>query len=428
MNFNLLTCREHDELTISSGLLALSQDNYENYFAKTHSGKDVSMPCYTFNKDVTETGNYVLKTGYFIGVDWIESKKLGLYVAPKLNAENKEVDFIRMLFASLRHADVAKEVEELFEIKWSEPDIEITQQQDLLTPVLVVEFLSLLKVIVQKGLKMSYYKIQKNLNSRVKGKILVGKSIKHNLLQNKMLKTYCQYDIFGLDNKENRLLKKALKFVKSYLPKYSQLNLNKDLQNTFNFINPAFAKVSGDIDLNEIKDSKTNPFYKEYKTAIRLAKLILKRFGYNLSNTIKDKIKTPPFWIDMSKLFELYSLGLLKDRFKQQVKFQFKVGRGNELDFLLNAEDYKMVVDAKYKTKYEDGIDHKDLRQVSGYARLKKVYEHLGKEQGQVIDCLIIYPDQHHGHEDLMKVELKDNEVNNYYDIYKLAVKLPCLS
>lgn len=424
MSVNLLTYREHDNLLFEKETVPLTQDFYEVNFTKIYRGRDVSMPCFTVKRAAESENTFNLITGYFIGVDWLDSHRTALYIAPKLNSENKEVDFVKMLFSSLRHTDVAKEIDELFEVKWDQPSIEIEQKQDLLTPFLVVEFLSLLKIIIRKGLKKSYYKVEKNLHSKVKGKILVGKSVKDNVLQNKNLHTYCSYDEFGLSNKENRLLKKALFFVKRYLPNYTQLTDNVEIQNTFNYISPAFHNVSGEIELNEIKQSKKNTFYKEYEPAIRLAKLILKLFGYNISNTVKDKIQTPPFWIDMSKLFELYALGLLKDRFHNQVKFQYKY-YGNELDYLLKSDNYKMVIDAKYKLKYINGKHDEDIRQVSGYARLRNVYKALEIEQGNIIDCLIIHPDQDNGLEDLKEVNLKEKEISQYFDVYKVGLKLP---
>jgi 5-methylcytosine-specific restriction enzyme subunit McrC len=424
LSVNLLSYREHDEQSFLDDNLVIPTDLYETLFTKSHRGKDVSLPCFSIRKLHIAENRYIVKTGYFIGVDWIEMNQSALYVAPKLNHLDKEVDFIKMLFSSLRHSDVAKEINELFEVKWELPFIEIEQKQDLLTPFLVVEFLSLIKTIVRKGLKKSYYKVEQNLHSKVKGKILVGKSIKLNLQQNKNLFTYCTYDEFGLNNKENRLLKKALTFVKRYLPNYSQLINHKELQNTFNYLNPAFQEVSDEIDLNEIKHSKTNVFYKEYEPAIHLAKQILKRFGYNISNTEKDKIKTPPFWIDMSKLFELYALGLLKDRFYNQVKYQYKY-YGNELDFLLNSHEYQMVIDAKYKMTYLNGSHDEDIRQVAGYARLRKIYNILDKNQGEVIDCLIIHPDQENGLDNLANVNLKATEIKQYFDVYKIGIKLP---
>ena len=52
-----------------------------------------------------------------------------------------------------------------------------------------------------------------------------------------------------------------------------------------------------------------------------------------------------------------------------------------------------MVIDAKYKLKYINGKHDEDIRQVSGYARLRNVYKTLEIEQGNIIDCFIIQHD-----------------------------------
>lgn len=427
MNVNLITYWEHKDDYFSSESL-FEKENYQVMFKKTRRNKDVSLPCYTISHQKEKL--YKITAGYFVGVDWINDSNV-LYIEPKLNKGEQEIDYIKMLFSALRHPDVSPEINELFEIKWDADAIEIEQKQDLLTPFLVVEFLSLLKTIVRKGLKKSYYKVEQNLRSKVKGKILVGQTIKQNLVQNKRLDTYCAYDEFGLNNKENRLLKKALIFIQRYLPNYVQLNANTDLQNTFNYINPAFLTVSDAIELNEIKHSKTNAFYKEYQPAIRLAKLILKRFGYNISNTTTNKISTPPFWIDMSKLFELYTLGLLKDRFQKEVLFQYSPDRGNELDFIVKEKDYEMVIDTKYKTHWKDNPVHEDVRQVSGYARLKSVYNHLGfLDLNKVIDTLIIYPDlDKNASTNFKGNSIIENRIEEklYHKVYKLGIQLPVI-
>ena len=69
--------------------------------------------------------------------------------------------------------------------------MKIDQEQDLLTPLLVVQFLRIVKEIVRKGLKKSYYKVAQNLYGKVKGKILVAQTIKQNVLKNKALNTVC---------------------------------------------------------------------------------------------------------------------------------------------------------------------------------------------------------------------------------------------
>ncbi|MCR9289139.1 MAG: McrC family protein [Bacteroidetes bacterium] len=380
---------------------------------------------------------YYLQTSYFVGLDWLEKEKCALYIAPKLNNNSPETDFIRMLFDCMRHPIVADKIKELYTIKWNETPIAITQQQDLLTPFLITEFLSILKQIVRKGLKKSYYKVDRKLNSRIKGKINIGRTVKHQLSKQRMLETACTFDEFGIDHLENRILKKALVFIKRYLPNYTGFRGNAYLQSMSNYITPAFEKVGTNVSIREIKTFKSNAFYKEYDEGLRLAKLILKRFGYNITKTSKQEITTPPFWIDMSRLFELYVLGLLKDRFGNTVTYHFTAD-STEVDYLLNSEEkdddglpYKMVIDAKYKLKYEGNGRHiEDVRQVSGYARLKKVHEELSLTYPSRIDCLIIYPKRHDNKEDfavetLHEKKLRQSPIKNYHGIYKIGVRLP---
>lgn len=408
----------------------------QNEFTYLFTKKKGNQPCYNILKNI-EPDKSVLTTSYFIGVDWVHEGKLAIYVAPKLNTKLlleegdwhsiKETDYLNMLFSCIKHPEVSKEIKELFEIKWDKPEIIIEQKKDLLTPLLVVQYLVLVKDIVRKGLKKAYYRVNENLYAKVKGKVNVSQTIKRNLLRNKKLNTSCSFEEFGLNCVENRLLKKALLFIRKYLPTYLNIGSEAYIKDLINYISPAFDTISDEVDLSEIRHPKPNIFYKEYDEAIRLSKLILSRYGYNISNIEKETISTPPFWIDMSKLFELYVLGLLKDRFQSHIQYHF-THYGNELDFILRSEKYKLVIDAKYKPKYIDGKLDEDIRQVSGYARLKKVYDFLEKQYPESIDCLIIYPDQENGHSNLSDVELLTKEVSSYNGVFKLGVKLPLIS
>lgn len=153
--------------------------------------------------------------------------------------------------------------------------------------------------------------------------------------------------------------------------------------------------------MNRIKNFSPNPLYREYEQAIRLAQLILKRYSYAIDQTETEQITTPPFWIDMSRLFELYVYKKLRDIFpgKGEVVYHFRA-HGQEPDFLVNSvdesgNDLKLIVDAKYKTYGDDdrSVELADIRQLSGYARLRKVYEKLGMatRMNETIDCVILY-------------------------------------
>lgn len=418
----------------------------------------VNLPSIVFKKRRTDGlcasfnqyGNTLeISTSYYVGADWLPGNESQhwLFVEPKLNTkfdqddgleiistdvkepELKRIDTIQMLFEALSHPEVYKHTDELFEIKFDSPRISIPHNDDLLSPLLIIQFLKVVKEIVRKGLKKSYYKTNQNLYAKVKGKILVGQTIKQNLAKNKILNTYCQFEEFGENGLENRLLKKALLFVRRYLYAFKGLENHKFFTEAFYYIQPAFEHVSPDVELHDIKHFKFNAFYKDYEEAIRLAKLILQRFGYNLQS-IKESatIDTPPYWIDMSKLFELYVLGKLNKAFPNKIKYHFKAS-GNELDYLFVKGEDSLVIDSKYKPNYKAKTHqgyHEDIRQVSGYARLKEVR----KEAGQLgtekqLGCLIIYPDQTAA--DSLPQDLKSTEIEAYEGVWKLGVRLPDL-
>ncbi|MFB6317319.1 hypothetical protein [Saccharicrinis sp. FJH54] len=425
----------------NSTILEFADLNFEGkkeiYFSKR---REDSL-CFSLSK--RRGVNCHLITSYFVGIDIIPDIKVPIYIEPKLNATRKEnesntneieTDYLRMLFDALRHNDIAnKYVEDLFEIKWDKTFIEIDQKQDLLTPLLVVQFLNVVQQIVRKGLKKSYYKVEQNLNSRIKGKVLVGKTIKQNLTKNRLLNTYCSYDEFGINTLENRLIKKALDFVRRYLPSLQIPNSYEYTAQIFNYIMPAFEQVSEEVNLNDIKHTKTNVFYREYEEGVRLARIILKRFGYNISNTERIKIKTPPFWIDMSKLYELYVLAKLKDKFGHEVEYQFHANYGQP-DYILNSQ--KIIIDAKYKPYYNKAFNKNDdqkreiivsdIRQVSGYARDKKVREKLNAENDEVLACLIIYPDLTKA-DNFMDREILEEKIEQFEKFWKIGIKLPLI-
>lgn len=369
-----------------------------------------------------------LTTSYYVGTDWIWPGK-AVYVQPKLDNTARRTDYLRMLLACMGLRETGLDINNLFEIKFAQPAIQLTPEQDLLTPLLIIRFLSLVKEIVRKGLKASYYRVEHNLYGKIKGKVLVAKTIKQNVLKHKQQQSYCSYDEFGYNGLENRLIKKTLSFVRNYLAAARQNQLDGFAEEVFNYVTPAFELVSDEVDMEQVKQVKFNGFYKEYGEAIHLAKMILKRFGYNIIHAQqRETISTPPFWINMSLLFELYVLGLLRERFKNpgDIKYHFTAS-GSEIDYLLRNSEYKMVIDAKYKPRYKYTSVHEDVRQVSGYARLGLVYETLGMDTNTIIDCLIIYPDQGNGLVHLRDCNLTENSIPGYVRVYKLPVQIPVI-
>ncbi|WP_288243464.1 restriction endonuclease [uncultured Chryseobacterium sp.] len=466
----------HYSLRITENWYDVVHEERKNYFQKSalsqikprffkeERGKD--YPCYKHT--VTENEVKII-SDYFVGIDWLTTDKSRfIQVEPKLNDKvvesfeeatkksdtfsdkeieefngkveeeiknssgKKEVDVIGMLMQIMSHSEVSKHTRKLLFVDWEDQEILINQKQDLLTPFLVVRFLNLLKDIVRKGLKKSYYKKQENLRNRVKGKILVGQQITQNIFKNRLTNTVCEYQVFGEDSLENRFLNKVFIFCTNYVE--NNKIYFKEENKIFwliNYIRPSFENIGSEINIQEIKNYKHNPFFKEYKEAITIGQQILKRFSYNITKTTEEKISTPPFWIDMPKMFELYVYAqLLKDNPELQAKdfnYQFST-YGNALDFLICSDKKKIVVDAKYKLHYNYSQVHNDIRQVAGYARLKKV-KNQSPQLNEEIECLIIYPKPigNNTNEELRLDKLLKDEINAYHKVYKIGINLPVI-
>ena len=391
---------------------------------KTERGETI----YPFLLLVSEEA-ITLKAHYYIGVDWLVGEEY-VYIAPKMNCQEAkvEIDFLKMLL-EIYTADIEeKHTRDLLKIYWKEPQITIEQQKDFLTPFLVVQFLQLLKRITRKGLKKSYYTVEENLNSRIKGKIQIGKHLKQNVFKNKLTTHVCRYQQFGMDNLENRFLKKVLQFVISFKNTHPTFFAGNEatISELITYCTPYFELISEELDMERIKNITINPFFKEYEEAIEIGKHILKRFSYNITETTQQKVAISPFWIDMPKLFELYVYKKLQEKFggKEEVVYHF-IADYTELDFLLNTPEYKMVIDAKYKPIYEEGKVIDDIRQVSAYARLKAVYNEFEIEENKLIDCLIIYPSLEENKDLNFK---KLDTIKGYAKIYKQSISIPLIT
>ncbi len=397
-------------------------------YSKSIQRGDNKAYCFNITHTTNETNPYRFETSYFVGIDWIVENELPIYVKPKLDDDNSEVNYVKMLFDILNEPENYNHLDQLCEIDFEKPSITIEQKQDLLTPLLLIQYLTILKKIVQKGLKKSYYPVTKNLNAKIKGKILINETIKKNHFNNKMLFNYCQYTEFGINSIENKILKKALLFSISAMQNLKGIEISQ-LNGLVNYIQPAFVNVDNEVNIEELKCIKPNILYIEYEQALKFAKHILKRYGYNISTTNLTVINTPPFWIDMSKLFELYVFSKLKERFTKHKEVTYhKKFNYLEPDFIVKTNDdsYKMVVDAKYKPQYQDGnISTEDVRQISGYARLKKVYDFLEFEYDKIIDCLVIYSNQNANRSDFKNNNFELDIEENYMQFFKIGIELP---
>ena len=419
----IISSHEHAKQRIASNGHVFKEQKIAFY-----NDEKADVPCLEITNDKDE---FFLTTGYYVGVDWIDEQH-AVVVAPKINEDAAHTDYVKILTSCMHVFSNEIKHTDLFEIKFDRPYVEIKKHQDLLSPLLIAYFLQLVKAIVKKGIKKSYYKVENNLRSRIKGKILIPKTLKKNIFKGEALKNYCAYDEFGPNNIENKILKKTLVFIRRYV---SGLPLfNQQLGASLNLCLSAFEQVDDDVAVKGITSFKHNPLFKGYGQAIELSKLILARFGYNESIVTAaktDAVLIPPYWINMPMLFELYILAKLKQQYGNAVNFQAEGSFGWRPDFLLTTEQQKIIIDAKYKPRYQ--TDSKgsadDIRQISGYARDSKILMQLElneeQQQDKPVDCLIIYVDQAASEE--LPDDLLQTKVNGMVNFYKLPIRLPII-
>jgi 5-methylcytosine-specific restriction enzyme subunit McrC len=401
-------------------LADFAAEETERYSAEFTKEKD-KQECFALWH---ESGAWKLRTSYIIGLAWVK-EDLPIYIAPKFNKEDREVNYLAMLMEALEEPENAKHMSHLFTIDFDAKPIPITHRQDKLTPLLIVQFLGLMKSLVRKGLKKGYYSIEQNLNARVRGKVLINKTIKTNHTRSKLLHTVCSYDEFGVNIPENQLLKRALLFVQKMVYNLKGLENVDVLKAMLRYTLPAFEQVNENASSKNKIRKKGNNLYAEYEPAMELAQIILKKYGYAISNVQEDETTSPPYWIDMSKLFELYTFKKLREHWQgnNQVKYHQKFNY-LESDFIVNTGEEQYVVDAKYKDYADSRIATEDARQVAGYARMNKVFEEFGLTGNErILDCLIVYPDMEAKLELRPKDKWKKDSV--YFRLYKTGIGLP---
>ena len=397
----------------------------DSYVRQMPGREEPNAYCYCIDK---QPEGFAIKTSYFVGIDWV-SDEVAVQVRPKVEGESDYIDYLRMLTEALKEPENTEYLDGLLTIDFNAKPIPLEEKEDMLSPFIVAQFLMTLKKAVRKGLRQSYYLVSANLNSKIKGKILVGKNVCKNLSSGNRIDNYCQYQEYGLNSEENKLLKKALSLSSHILSTYRGGLDVSSLKKTIAYIYPYFRSVGDDCDILKAESFKANPIFKDYYKALEYGILILKRSAYGFNRTSKHIDSTPPYWIDMSKLFELYVYRELRRLYSIPGEVHYHMHlRWRELDYLLNPQNgTPMVIDAKYKPRYHYGEpDIEDIRQISAYARMEGVYKKLHVPEDKLIDCLIIYANQDCPASLPARFdELEMRKVAGYAKFYKYGISLP---
>lgn len=375
--------------------------------------------------------------GYYasfkIGAEWIDDHE-PLIVTTKHGME--DVDFLRMFMSCFSSNLAMEELSKIYTIDFDQPTIEAPALRSVVSPLIVFHFISVVNRI--KMLKKDYVHHSENLK-KVKGHIQMMRNERMNIATKRYDRIYCKYDEYSEDIPENRLIKKALLFSQKLLSEMGVGNTScSAMRLILSRCLTLFERVGEEVQIRDVGNIKGHKLFKEYAEAIRLAKVVLRHFDYNIQNVSPENSKVVPFTLDMSLLYEHYVYGLLYQAYQNKVSYQFKGVTGFP-DFIYSSCGTDgAILDTKYIPKYEDKkLDTYVIRQLCGYARdlkiLKKIgYEDINEESDiPNVPCIIIYPEEG---EDVtnpfMGKQLKDlygKPEREIMHFYKISVPLPTL-
>ncbi len=287
--------------------LSITQKEYDGFRAE-EKNEHYKYLGIRYIRDNENNNIEKLSASYVVGYKWLSEDK-ALCVKSKIDkSSQKRADITKMFSQCFSSPSVANKMTGVYGVDWEAPKIEIDEKDDELTPMMIVHFLNIVKTLSKKGLKKGYVKVTQNLTAKVKGKILVNQTIKHNHFANRLDKTVCSHQIFTTNCLENQIIKTALSHVSRYI--YRNLRESKEVVNLLHFNQMNFELIdTKEVNFSDFKKIKHSPFFKEYKEALKLAEMIFKRIGFSLHQADYENTNIthiPPYHIDMTKLFENY--------------------------------------------------------------------------------------------------------------------------
>lgn len=369
-------------------------------------------------------------SSYYIGLTEINGHYLE--ILPKID----DLDFMTLFSYALMYQRSSDYFSSCYSIKWNKEAIACTRLYNILTPLLVIRYLEVLEKLVEKGLKRDYVNINENLHLKIKGKINPISQLRNNTVKKKDDYFFCNYQNYSADIPINRLLKKAfeisINMLGSIRSRCSDVRSLSFISSKLR-IQEAFRNIGTNVHPYTIKCKKYDKLNVYYPEAIDLAKSIIRHQENSISSNHLEK-KVPPFWIDMSRLFEVYVLGLLETNYPSMILFQQGGSYCTQCDYIHKGEG--IILDAKYKPWYSNNkgrMAHsndlvKDVREISGYARDEKLLA-FTRNSSVAPKCVIVYPSSEPtAFSDQLETTIKNNPIEGFHDFYGLGVSLPRIS
>ena len=174
----MITIAEHQKIE-PKDLIGLNLDWLKgriNYNTSCFVASKINLIRYEFdpNPKFFKDGFY----SYFrIGAEWLDKEQTkALIVLPKI----PQIDFIEMFMTCLRSSAPEDDFSAIYDIDLDAKPIRSTVLNSILSPLLVVQFLLIVKQITDRGLRKGYVGREENIR-KVKGRIDFRKNEIHNI-------------------------------------------------------------------------------------------------------------------------------------------------------------------------------------------------------------------------------------------------------
>lgn len=363
-----------------------------NYDTHKFVSGNINLMRYEFDPEKDFDG---FRAYFRIGAEWLDNQQSkALVVTPK----DPRIDFLEMFMTCLRTSLPDDNFSQIYDIDFDAKPIKSPALNAILTPLLVVQFLNCVERLASRSLRKGYVARHENL-AKVKGRIDLMGNERYNMLTGHRERMLCKFDEFSADTTENRFIKHGLRIARNMIAMMEDHRAYPVLAAKCNRCLTAFSNVS-DARTLRLPAIKHNKLFRDYSEALRLASMLMRRRDISVSeHGHADEDYVPVFRIDMSLLFEHYTLALLREKFGSGVFYQAK-GKAGIADFLLNSPAETAVLDSKYTFKNNDNdkVDQQYIKQLSGYARDKRMLKRLGidtsdEDKIPIVKCIILYPE-----------------------------------
>jgi len=272
-------------------------------------------------------------------------------------------------------------------------DAQIAARKLPLFEVFVRQFLTSVNTVVKRGLRSDYLQRRDNLLF-LRGKLLAGEQIKHNLVHPQRF--YVEFDEFFTDRPINRLLHSALKKILSHTRVVENQRLCRELLFAFNDV-PQSWDIKADFAATRLDRGMDY-----YKPALSWARLILEGMsplsmhgGANaMSLLFPMEAVFESYVADISPRWLIPSFHLSKQvqgktLVSHQGKEWFRLKpdltiASNGVPLWILDTKWKLLDDSKNNGKAKYGLAQSDFYQMFAYAE-----KYLGERNG---DLLLIYP------------------------------------